>query len=61
MNQIPDLIGYSVELAIKKLKEMGFQANVKETLGRNTIKTEDARVLRQTRHGDQVELIISYF
>ncbi|GAB6088201.1 PASTA domain-containing protein [Alkaliphilus crotonatoxidans] len=61
MNQIPNLTGYPVEVAEKRLKTMGLQMVIIETMGKNTVKTEDARVIRQNVLANQIELIISYF
>ncbi len=59
---MPDVLGYRLERALSILNKYNFEIVVKETFGKNNIKTDHVRVIRQKKYEDKVvQLIIAYF
>lgn len=62
MNQIIDILGLKTEDAVNLLRDQGFSIIVKESYGKNTVKTNNSRVIRQRLVAkNEIELIISFF
>lgn len=62
MKIIPDLTGFIAEDAVTKLENLGIKVIVLECYGKNTIKTNHKRVIRQKMNSkNEVEFVISFF
>ncbi|MBU5677449.1 hypothetical protein KQI88_13585 [Alkaliphilus sp. MSJ-5] len=62
MNYIPDVTGYRLESGLHILKEYNYEIIVRETFGKKNVKSEEARIVRQTIYKDnKLQLIIAYF
>ncbi|SCY12929.1 hypothetical protein [Alkaliphilus peptidifermentans] len=62
MKIIPDLTGFIAEDAVTKLENLGIKVIVLESYGKNTIKTNHKRVIRQKMNSkNEVEFVISFF
>ena len=62
MNNIPDLVGYTLESALSTLSQYNYDIIIKETFGKKDIKSDKTRILRQTTLKDnKLQLIIAYF
>lgn len=62
MNNIPELVGCKLELALNILNGYNNKVVIKETFGKKGVKSDEIRIVRQTVLKDQtLQLIIAYF
>lgn len=61
MNRIPDVVGYRLDEALRKLGNINKEIVVKETFGKKSMKSDEVRVVRQRVDEEQLQLIIAYF
>jgi predicted Fe-Mo cluster-binding NifX family protein len=60
--QIPDVVAYPINEAKELLNQNNYEVVIVESYGKTTIKTQDARVIRQRTLSDkEIELVISFF
>lgn len=59
---MPDIVGYEFERALHILNKYDFKIIIKETFGKENIKTNEARIIRQKIYKNNIlQLVIAYF